>query len=81
MRFGPIHVSRHAREVPWWAENSKEAYAAVLAADPGQLDAANNLAWLLVREENQVEKAYHVLQDARTRKGTRPPLSGRRTYD
>ncbi len=61
-----------------WRHQAKETFAAVLAANAGQLDAANNLAWLLAREENQPEKAYQVLQDARTRKGLRPPVSPQR---
>ncbi len=48
-----------------WRTKAKELFVAVLAENPGQFDAANNLARLLLSEENRPEQAFagHVARD------------------
>lgn len=53
-------------------------YEAVWQAVPGHLIAGNNLAWLLVKEKGDAERALAIAEEVRKGKYSRKPVSGER---
>ncbi len=66
--LGDVYLARLAESAGSdrvrWAAQARQVYTAVLDRNPRQTEAANNLAWLLVREYRDPTAAYQVLHRA-----------------
>lgn len=76
--LGRLQAATTTQQRAVWVERSRQLYAALIAKQPGQLTATNNLAWLLVHECGKPAEALQLMQQVRKSRFTQKPLPGDR---